>query len=192
MHLHTTRTSATSLYLADDSEVIVLQHDGIVVQLALPVKVASLPGKSLTISNTNSYEMTLRLQPESNALTRLLDIPSDDAVPWSASMLQDCVDVRCLKCTSTIVDSLAVKTWQDLPSANWAEMMDFWHCHKPIDHKHGQQDGHGKGYGADNVLTARQGAGFVDVTTMLLCPEDCHNIKVCRHYFLVTEVACTS
>lgn len=36
--------------------------------------------------------------------------------------------------------------WKDLPSGNWAEMMDFWHCHKP-DPEGGHEHGDGEGEG---------------------------------------------
>lgn len=36
----------------------------------------------------------------------------------------------CKKCNSSIIDS-SVKSFKDLPSEYWYELMDFWHCHKP-------------------------------------------------------------
>lgn len=184
VHLHTPRTSETYLDLAVDGDIVVLHHEGIMVQLALPINVVvASADKPLPISYINPHEMTLRLRPQSDALNDFLeshDLPSDNVVPWSASTLPDCINIHCLKCRSIIVVD-SIKTWQDLPSAGWAEMMDFWHCHKPVDHKHRQQDGRGKGYGAGNVLTARSGTGFVDLTTLLLSPEDCCEIKVCLY-----------
>lgn len=181
VHLYTPRTFATSLTLADNGTILVLQHEDVIIELALPVKVVCTTGKPLPISDTSCYDMTLRLQPDASALNELLDMQSDDLVPWSASMLQHCLDIHCLNCTLLIVVASTIKAWQDLPSANWAEMMDFWHCHKPVDHKHEQHDEGEKGYGAGNILTARSGTGFVDVTTLLLSPEDCTNIKVSLH-----------
>jgi len=75
-------------------------------------------------------------------------------------------------------------TWKDLPSENWAEMMDFWHCHKPTEHE--SHAGHSdeetatanKGYAANSKFTAQNKVGFVDLTTFLLDAKDCNNIRV--------------
>jgi hypothetical protein len=78
--------------------------------------------------------------------------------------------------------------WKDLPSENWAEMMEFWHCHKP-DHKHGEDHGDAsgkadektlaaRGYGASSVISAQEGVGFVDLTTLLFTESDCQHLTV--------------
>ncbi|OCL11743.1 hypothetical protein AOQ84DRAFT_286583, partial [Glonium stellatum] len=81
-----------------------------------------------------------------------------------------------------------VKGWRDLPSENWAEMMDFWHCHKPSEHHdhghghgglgHGEEAGKSKGYAASNRLRAIKGTGFVDLGAFLVREEDCEGVKV--------------
>lgn len=72
-----------------------------------------------------------------------------------------------------------IKAWKDLPSENWAEMMEFWHCHKP--HDHDQRDPESlasKGYGANNAISAQPGIGFVDLTSFLFAESDCDGLKV--------------
>lgn len=86
----------------------------------------------------------------------------------------------CRGCTAVIVEKGQVGEWRDLPSENWAEMMDFWHCHKPDDHDHGNAHQHKdtnlasiKGYGANTRFTAQVGVGFVDLASFLLAEDDC-------------------
>lgn len=75
-----------------------------------------------------------------------------------------------------------VITWRDLPSENWAEMMEFWHCHKPdvpVGEK-GEEGGDNtmKGYGANTRMVAQKGFGKVDLTYFLLDSEDCSGLEV--------------
>jgi len=83
----------------------------------------------------------------------------------------------------------SIQSWRDLPSQNWAEMMDFWHCHKPsVPKKQTANGSHNtyleeKGYGANTGFVARRGVGFVDLTYFLVSTEDCLGVKVCRESF---------
>ncbi|KAJ9137851.1 HECT-like ubiquitin conjugating enzyme-binding domain containing protein [Pleurostoma richardsiae] len=122
------------------------------------------------------------------------------AVPWESGEVAASGGVmRCRSCGHEIVVAAGpgedassgsgegrkgVSEWLDLPSENWAEMMEFWHCHKPGDHDHG---GHGhdgqearlassRGYGANSAIAARRGVGLVDVMTVLLAEEDCEGL----------------
>jgi hypothetical protein len=74
-----------------------------------------------------------------------------------------------------------IKAWKDLPSENWAEMMEFWHCHKPED-DHGKDHEHltSKGYGARSMIGAQLGVGFVDLTSFLFSESDTTHVEV-RH-----------
>lgn len=65
--------------------------------------------------------------------------------------------------------------------------MEFWHCHKP--HDHDQQENQNlanKGYGANNVISAQLGVGFVDITSFMFDEQDCQNLLVSiRTVFIV-------
>mgnify|MGYP001214623642 FL=1 len=53
-------------------------------------------------------------------------------------------------------------------------MMDLWHCHKPEEPKHTDDDAPAKkGYAAGNKLVAQAGVGLVDVMSFLLSDDDC-------------------
>lgn len=125
---------------------------------------------------------------------------TDSSVPWEAVTMAAGSTVRCRQCAALLVPGENIRDWKDLPSANWAEMMEFWHCHKPDDHSgkvghhHSDhhQDGHRvnggekadeqtlakRGYGANSTIQAQQAVGFVDLMSFLFAEEDCRGIEI--------------
>ncbi|KAL5688518.1 hypothetical protein EMGR_000746 [Emarellia grisea] len=116
----------------------------------------------------------------------------DDFVPWTAADMSPSTRLRCSGCENVILNnprcadgsgdtSPAGWTWKDLPSGNWAEMMDFWHCHKPDPpegHRHVEDpNAQTKGYGAANQVVATAGTVLVDVATFLVSEADCGGLK---------------
>ncbi|KAL8735873.1 MAG: hypothetical protein Q9181_002651 [Wetmoreana brouardii] len=83
--------------------------------------------------------------------------------------------IACRACQALLVKE-SVQNWKDLPSENWAEMMDFWHCHKPDtdDVFAHQTSGVHKGYGAANSIEPTAGIGLVDITCLLMMQQDCN------------------
>ena len=167
-------------------------------------------------NNGKGRELSFRMQidPE-DALSSTAsgggeDVVGDSYVPWMADDMGPSTKVRCRACGSLVLDDPASSpagpgtdpgdgfsesrassgwTWKDLPSGNWAEMMDFWHCHKPDTHDH-EKDPEGKtvsiqernsqvkGYGAANQVVARPGTVLVDVASFLVVKGDCKGLKV--------------
>ncbi|KAA8645885.1 HECT-type E3 ubiquitin transferase [Aspergillus tanneri] len=125
--------------------------------------------------------------------------PLDGFVPWTASDMLSTTRLGCRQCGSIVLDSPSLYhtdsinecpagwVWKDLPSGNWAEMMDFWHCHKPDTEKEDTQDAAirvpedknatVKGYGAANQVIANPGIVLVDVATFLVSEVDCSGLK---------------
>ncbi|KAL8686404.1 MAG: hypothetical protein Q9224_005457 [Gallowayella concinna] len=79
----------------------------------------------------------------------------------------------------------SMEGWKDMPSEDWAEMMDLWHCHKPdtedddrassVQQQQQQQQSHlRKGYGAGNRIAPTPGVGLVDITYFLLIRRECN------------------
>lgn len=187
-------------------------HQGVelVETLKLPVKVTDASRRNLSFAGhrvdiggaepeaqTAEYSFRLQVDPNDTGLT----IPNqvlqdDDYVPWTASDVSTCVALHCRFCKQTIVDTTSKADtsspwqWKDLPSGNWAEMMDFWHCHKPDVHPDEKEDQKNieaqnasvKGYGASNRVVATPRTGLVDVASFLVAESDCHGIKVVSLY----------
>ncbi|CAK7271893.1 hypothetical protein SEPCBS57363_004854 [Sporothrix epigloea] len=179
------RTTAAVL---SDGQTLRVQHDGQTsATMTLPGRVASVgQKKELPIQGAAlaSGNVTWRL-PVAAVEDEYDRIVDDSLAPWSAPGLPAKARIACRTCDTEIVATNTIQTWKDLPSDNWAEMMEFWHCHKPDtkkpdtegDDKAGTQDRlTDRGYGANGGFSAARGVGFVDLTTLLLLEDDCHRL----------------
>ena len=134
-------------------------------QLALPAQVLAPPNRALTPGVPSAHGLAWRLPLAPGAVAGMGYVsPSplrqleEAAVPWPATALQPGGPVHCRGCGGEVVAPGTVGGWKDLPSENWAEMMEFWHCHKPGDHGHD----HGHGHGDDqHHRNQREGADAV-------------------------------
>lgn len=169
------------------SSVVHIQHSGSSASLILPTRVAVPDNYRLPIIPSR---LEWRL-PVAAGDVRVDGSGSN--VPWESKDLVAGGEVCCRKCADVLVREGVVAVWKDLPAEGWAEMMEFWHCHKPDDKHHhhgdGDGDGHGqpkadektlasRGYGADSTIAAQSGVGFVDLTTFLFDEDDCEGIMV--------------
>ncbi|KAF1999435.1 hypothetical protein P154DRAFT_600959 [Amniculicola lignicola CBS 123094] len=190
--LRTFHTHETKARLSSDGNEITIEHEGESATIRLPIKVKAGEGGDAALSlpaKPPSKELTLRLQMEEKDDSDLFqDLLAEERkanfVPWDGASLGSLSKpvVACKECGTTIVESARLSEWRDLPNENWAEMMDFWHCHKPDEHhlhEHTHEDATGsKGYAAGNRLKARGGIGFVDLGSFLLTQGDCANIQL--------------
>ena len=192
--LRTNHSRETKATLSADGACIAVSHEGHSASIRLPFSVKGTGDAALSLpSQPPTKELTLRLQLEEKEGSDLLGtLTSEDrsanAVPWDGASLNALPDahVICKSCGETVVPKGRVTQWRDLPNENWAEMMDFWHCHKPDEHSNDpehEEVASRKGYAAGNRLQAIQGSGFVDLTTFLLDTTDCEGAQV-RRLFL--------
>lgn len=178
----------TKARLDADGSLITVSHEGYKATIRLPIKVSGKGDAALELpALPPSKELTLRLQLEeqddSDMLGLMADVRKANIVPWDGVALskQEGVELRCKNCEGVVLRSHAVSEWKDLPNENWAEMMDFWHCHKPDEHHlqdHAHEAGEQKGYAAGNRLRALDGVGLVDITSFLVREQDCEGAKV--------------
>ncbi|KAI1496569.1 ubiquitin-conjugating enzyme E2-binding protein [Biscogniauxia marginata] len=169
--LPTPSSSSTRAVVSPDCIEFTVSHDGVERSIRLPGRVA-LPSQ-LPIQKIGATTISWRLPLASTSDRSHSVSASEETVPWSAGDLAPESAISCRACKAFIVEAGALKTWKDLPSENWAEMMEFWHCHKPHDHK--QKDGEhlvSRGYGASSRISAQSGVGFIDLTSFLLSPYD--------------------
>ncbi|CRK42893.1 hypothetical protein BN1723_016091 [Verticillium longisporum] len=184
--------ASTSVQTSAHGDSILVTHRGESTEARLPGPVSApsaLPIPATPPSGPTSLAWRL---PVSTSVT----LPStrhelQPTVPWSAHDLTPKAAVACRQCGEAVVPEGRLHEWKDLPSENWAEMMDFWHCHKPHDHgqeKNGDGDGGGdgdhddehltkRGYGANSSIAAQTRVGFVDLTSFLLAEEDCTGLR---------------
>lgn len=104
----------------------------------------------------------------------------DEKTPLSAASLKAKSGMYCAQCRTSIVSPAVIHSWRDLPSENWAEMMDFWHCHKPQDHSSNQEGDAllNKGYAASKRLSSIPLIGLVDPMSILFSRGDCIGVAV--------------
>ncbi|KAL4926981.1 HECT-type E3 ubiquitin transferase [Aspergillus undulatus] len=161
-------------------------------------------GTGAARDSADARELSYRMQVDDSEMTQrnALDEHMDIFVPWSAGDMFPSTKLRCGQCEGVILDtpnntaeqpSSAENNaslsggwvWKDLPSGNWAEMMDFWHCHKPDPPKTHDANGkkvedvnsNVKGYGASNQVLAAPGNVLVDVATFLVSSIECKGLK---------------
>ncbi|KAI2473050.1 ubiquitin-conjugating enzyme E2-binding protein [Annulohypoxylon bovei var. microspora] len=166
---------ATSAIVSSDGLVFTIHHDGVEASVRLPGRVNS--PKLLRAQQLGTKSLSWRLPLATTPDHNVIPVLEEQTVPWSANDLQPESTITCRTCRATIIESGTIKVWKDLPSENWAEMMEFWHCHKPHDHGHGHGHDHdedltSKGYGASSRISAQPSVGFVDLTSFLLSETD--------------------
>ncbi|KAL9009487.1 MAG: hypothetical protein Q9173_005487 [Seirophora scorigena] len=161
----------TTVTLSSDRESLSVAHGGRFANLKLPALVRDgfVPG--IDVGSTRNVSLRL---PISHIPNELDPLELGDAL-WSASSMTPYTQVACRYCHAPIVKE-SLETWKDLPSDNWAEMMDFWHCHKP-DTDDSLESGHNsfhKGYGAASSIEPTLGIALVDIMCFHLLQTDCY------------------
>ena len=170
---------STRVDISSDRGFVSVSHGGDTATIELPSPVP--PDAKLILPATKTKDLHFRLKlSEGSRFTPHSDIALDNDCPWPASSLTCDTQIACRSC-KTILVANTVTTWKDLPSENWAEMMDFWHCHKPDTHEYDASgtQGFAKGYNASSRLGATPGVGLVDICHVLLSQQDCQGIQVC-------------
>lgn len=170
-------TKETVLHIASDKKRVTVREGEVTSGIYLPTEISGTA--NVTIAQGKKKEISVRL--EIGDTSELL--PRDDEataieVPWSAQDLTAETSVQCKQCQATIVASGKVREWKDLPSENWAEMMDFWHCHKPHDEASNGEAAEAKGYSSKSQLAVFPGTGLVDTVSFLLHKSDCTGLRV--------------
>lgn len=144
-----------------------------------------------------SFRMPLDLTGNGNST---MESDLGDFVPWTAGDMSPYTRLRCRHCLNEVLSEPPTATgwvWKDLPSGNWAEMMDFWHCHKPGSHDDDaaktastavddsthagkvvdEKNANVKGYGAANRVVAVPGTVLLDVVSFLVTAGDCRGLR---------------
>ncbi|MCJ1311372.1 hypothetical protein MMC25_005043 [Agyrium rufum] len=162
-------TTTTSVALDEDQGNLTIRHEGDQITSILPAHVSN--NVPLEIPDT-VLSWSLRLPV---AVERLIarNREHEEDVPWVAERLNQETEIACCACRTNVLKG-PINRWSNLPSDNWAELMDFWHCHKPEnpDGDHDQGSG-SKAYAAGNKPQARRGVGYVNASSFVLHQDDC-------------------
>lgn len=174
--------ATTKAEILDDGQLFQIHHQGHTETLGLPARVSM--STAISIPSGKAVNLAWRLPVSAADSQPSRFSPENQALPWNSLDLKDQSPISCRECSAIIVGHGKITAWKDLPSENWAEMMEFWHCHKPHNesHTHGQQGDEtladNKGYGANNVISAQDGIGFVDLASFMFSESDCTDLTV--------------
>ncbi|ODH28207.1 hypothetical protein ACO22_03977 [Paracoccidioides brasiliensis] len=152
------------------------------------------------VKHNEHNELTYRLQVDETSPSVGPRLPDGGAsfvnnglqVPWTSKDMNSESRIRCRQCKNILFNPSEKGgiIWKDLPSSDWAEMMDLWHCHKPDAH----EDGHGdatnytgphvndenetiKGYGAANQIVCAPGTVLIDILSFVMAEDDCQGLE---------------
>ncbi|KAH6608654.1 ubiquitin-conjugating enzyme e2c-binding [Trichoderma cornu-damae] len=175
--------STTKAEIIEDGRRFQVHHRGEVRALDLPAGV--LVRSTMPIPETRSLDLAWRLPVPGAETERTRFSAESQSVPWSSAAIKVGSCICCRHCERVVVPRGRIKSWRDLPSENWAEMMEFWHCHKPHEHEHEHEHHNGealsqRGYGANSAITAQPEIGFVDLTSFMFSESDCDGLSFSR------------
>lgn len=184
----------TDVKLSSNRKAIIIKHQGALNTIQLPCQVAD--NVTITHPAVGIKELSLRFRIARNSgFSHTEHLPGDD-IPWPASSMTPDTKIACRSCKNVLVGR-TIYNWKDLPSENWAEMMDFWHCHKPDTKESQEAHAHDqtKGYSASNGLVPSRGFGLVAISHIDILQSDCIGIQVCTkrnsyfHILLINELS---
>lgn len=169
---------ATSAAVVGVGREIVIKHDSLEQKIQLPARVAG--DGPLPIPSNGRCDLIWRIPVAADELRSGHFVPEQQPLPWTAMEIVPDTGVRCRACNAEIVPQGSIEAWKDLPSEGWAELMDFWHCHKPVDHAEAKDEDHltKRGYGANMTIRSQPGVGLVDMVSFMLSEADCTSLTV--------------
>ena len=180
--LETAKTEETKIDISSDRKVVTVVHDGERASIFLPTGIGG--SVEVTLPAEKKKELSLRLEIEDLSVLPSFDnLGSNNEYPWPAKDLTSRTQLRCKVCKTSVTKPEQITVWKDLPSENWAEMMDLWHCHKPHDGPVSIGEGaaaDAKGYAPSSKIKAAPGTGLVDVSSFLIAQDERTGIQVRR------------
>ncbi|KAF8254183.1 hypothetical protein K440DRAFT_592051 [Wilcoxina mikolae CBS 423.85] len=172
-------TAFTRTTIDPGSSSATLHHNGESASLILPAPVN--PGLWQLVLKPTPGELNLSGRLPLVSSLPITYITRGNNAPWSATDLSSSTPISfdCRSCSAVLIPIGQITQWKNLPSANWVEMMDFWHCHKPMDNtKEKTQGSSQKRSLFEKGLVVDQGIGFVELESFLVLDKDCKAAKI--------------
>ncbi|KAK9379034.1 HECT-like ubiquitin-conjugating enzyme-binding-domain-containing protein [Kockiozyma suomiensis] len=138
-----------------------LASDGIGSTIELPASVApdtsiSLVSKTAFVENTATIRLKANREPG-----------PEHQSPFPATVLAKAEQISCKSCLSRLLPEQS--KFLDLPSENWYEMVDYWHCHKPDHHDHSRDASEGM---SKEMLKPKAGICLVGISYLNIMCND--------------------
>ena len=173
------QNDSTKVELSLSRKKLTLIHDGHCASIQVPCEVAK--PEAWTMPAPESQHLSFRLQVAKDVEPARSGQTVDFTAPWAAKSLTHNTEIACRVC-KTIFLAKSGMVWKDLPSEEWAEIMEFWHCHQPSNAVLDSANAT-KGSLTDGKLKCRPGIGLLDTCHLILAEYDCLNLKVCLLQF---------
>lgn len=156
-----------------------MTHEEWIATIALPSIVGNI--SNFKIPEYPTRELSFRLGARQESIWPAQPKPATETViPWPATKLSSQTRIKCQSCGHLLIEAGGVTIWKDLPSGGWADMMDFWHCHKPnAENGDDPSSGNSKGYSASNAMGPVSGTGLVDTSHFWFDSSQCTGALVC-------------
>ena len=182
-NLPSAANESTIIDLSTDRRYVSVLHDGAKAIVELPCPVVDTPKLKLPLPRVK--ELSLRFPVDEGHPVGIEGTdPRDESAIPSVPLLNPQTQIACRSCKNIIVNG-SVSSWKDLPNESWAEMMDFWHCHKPhvpaADEVSSRVST--KGYSSSSALKPWPGVALVDSWHLLLDSSDYKGIKVRYNFY---------
>ena len=185
-HLHSADSDDSRAYIRSDRKSLTVTHNGDSATIIYPSGISGKATIDFLAARSQTISLRLEIVEDDKPSHGLyMDVANDS--PWPASSLTSETQVACRSC-NTIVIKDGPHTWKDLPRSDWAELMDYWHCHKPPTEASPHQQTAHKGYATTNKPVVQHGIGFVDNCHLLVSETECPGLKVCFSPFHCTNV----
>jgi ubiquitin-protein ligase E3 D len=162
----------TQILLSSDKKVITAIHNEETSSIYLPTQIKGTANITFPLKRRTEFSTKLQIEDQ-NELQQTIEGSPGIQVPWTASALSSTVSLSCKTCSNTLVAAGTISQWKDLPSENWAELMDLWFCHKPHEHDHeASTAAESKGFSARSKTANERGIGLIDDLSFVLQAED--------------------
>ena len=178
--LKSPQNDGTRVELSTDFKCVTLKHEEEQAIIELPCRVSAMIIPEMPKYRTT--DMSFRWPTASGTGSTQAVGPSlSRSVPWSAALLTNGTCLGCRRC-KTIVVSETIRAWKDLPSNNWSDMMEFWHCHK-ADCTPNSSDTIMRSVATEGIKSTPE-IGLVDTAAFVIFEGDCNNFVVSSTSFL--------
>ena len=183
--LKSCQNDGTRIELSSDFKWVTLKHEDEQSVIELPCRVSAMIIPEMPKYRTT--DISFRWPTASGTgSAQAVESSLSRSVPWSATFLTNATCLGCRRC-KTIIVSETIRAWKDLPSKNWSDMMEFWHCHK-ADCTSNSSDTITRSAAFEGIKSTPE-IGLVDTAAFVIFQGDCNNLVVSTSSSLLVTVS---
>ena len=175
------KDKGTQILLSSDKKVITATYADERASIYLPTQIKGTANVTFPLGRRTEFSTKLQIDDQVE-LQQAIDASPDTQVPWTATSLDRGIEIQCKACSAAVIQNGVILEWKDLPSENWADLMDLWFCHKPHEHDHDDDEqtkaAESRGFSAQSSIAIESKIGLVDTITFLIHPDDSQAIQV--------------